>query len=51
MSTTSRTIPLVNLSDFETGDAPTRAAFIKQLGDAFHGIGFVGVRGMVFPSN
>lgn len=49
MSTSSRTIPLVNLSDFETGDAATQAAFIKQLGDAFHGIGFVGVTGHGIP--
>jgi isopenicillin N synthase-like dioxygenase len=49
MSSTERTIPLVNLSDFEKGDDATRQAFIKQLGDAFHGIGFVGVTGHGIP--
>ena len=49
MVPTARTIPLVNLSDFETGDATTRKAFIDQLGDAFHGIGFVGVTGHGIP--
>ncbi len=49
MSTASRTIPLVNLADFESGDAAMRTAFIKQLGDAFHGIGFVGVTGHGIP--
>ncbi len=49
MTTASRTIPLVNLSDFEHGDAATQTAFIQQLGDAFHGIGFVGVTGHGIP--
>lgn len=49
MPTTTRTIPLVNLADFETGDAATQRAFIEQLGDAFHGIGFVGVTGHGIP--
>ena len=43
--TTFRAIPLVNLSDYETGDATTRQAFIDQLATAFRGIGFVGVTG------
>ncbi|WP_273446044.1 isopenicillin N synthase family dioxygenase [Neolewinella agarilytica] len=51
MSASTRTIPLVNLSDFENGDAATRAAFIKKLGDAFHGIGFVGVTGHGIPKS
>lgn len=51
MSTASRTIPLVNLSDFVNGDAATRKAFIKKLGDAFHGIGFVGVTGHGIPKS
>lgn len=51
MSTNSRTIPLVNLSDFVDGDAASREAFIKQLGDAFHGIGFVGVTGHGIPKS
>jgi isopenicillin N synthase-like dioxygenase len=49
MSSTERTIPLVNLSNFEQGDDATRQAFIKQLGDAFHDIGFVGVTGHGIP--
>jgi len=51
MATTSRTIPLVDLSDFENGDDATRKAFIRQLGDAFHGIGFVGVTGHGIPKS
>ena len=49
MTTTARTIPLVNLSEFEHGDAAARQAFVKQLGDAFHEIGFVGVTGHGIP--
>jgi isopenicillin N synthase-like dioxygenase len=51
MSTLTRTIPLVKLSDFETGDAATRKAFINQLGDAFHDIGFVGVTDHGIPKS
>jgi len=51
MSTTTRTIPLVDLSEFEQGDEATRKAFIKQLGDAFHDIGFVGVTGHGIPKS
>lgn len=47
----NRTIPLVNLSDFENGDEATRQAFIKQLGSAFHDIGFVGVTGHGIPKS
>jgi isopenicillin N synthase-like dioxygenase len=47
----NRTIPLVNLSDFETGDEATRKAFIQQLGTAFHDIGFVGVTGHGIPKS
>jgi len=47
----NRTIPLVNLSDFETGDEATRQAFIKQLGSAFQDIGFVGVTGHGIPKS
>ncbi|MEL7160749.1 MAG: 2-oxoglutarate and iron-dependent oxygenase domain-containing protein [Bacteroidota bacterium] len=42
-------MPLVNLSDFESGDPAKREAFIKKLADAFHGIGFVGVTGHGIP--
>lgn len=51
MSTNSRTIPLVNLSHFVDGGEASRQAFIKQLGDAFHGIGFVGVTGHGIPKS
>lgn len=44
-----RTIPLVNLSQFEHGNADERTAFVKELGDAFHHIGFVGVTGHGIP--
>ncbi|WP_116127276.1 isopenicillin N synthase family dioxygenase [Lewinella sp. IMCC34183] len=46
-----RTIPLVDLSTFETGDGAQRQAFIDQLGDAFHSIGFVGVTGHGIPKD
>ena len=39
----TRAIPLVDLSAFVNGDAEQRQAFINQLGQAFHEIGFVGV--------
>ncbi|MEM1356693.1 MAG: 2-oxoglutarate and iron-dependent oxygenase domain-containing protein [Bacteroidota bacterium] len=51
MATANRTIPLVNLSDFESGDPAKRQAFIEKLADAFHGIGFVGVTGHGIPKS
>ncbi|MDX1911583.1 MAG: 2-oxoglutarate and iron-dependent oxygenase domain-containing protein [Saprospiraceae bacterium] len=36
-------IPTVDLSQFTQGDAAARAAFVRQLGDAFHNVGFVAV--------
>lgn len=39
----ARTIPLVDLSAFTSGDVAQRLAFVDQLGLAFHHIGFVGV--------
>ncbi len=47
----TRTIPLVNLSQFETGDAGQRTAFVSELGHAFHHIGFVGVTGHGIPKS
>jgi isopenicillin N synthase-like dioxygenase len=38
-----RAIPLVDLSKFTSGTASQRQEFVKELGDAFHKIGFVGV--------
>jgi isopenicillin N synthase-like dioxygenase len=49
MITTSRTIPLVDLSQFTEGDTEAREAFVKELGRAFHEIGFVGVTGHGIP--
>lgn len=42
-TTITRTIPLVRLAQFVNGDAGHRTAFVKELGNAFHEIGFVGV--------
>ena len=39
-----RTIPVVDLSKFTDGTPKEKKAFIKKLGDAFHKIGFVGVK-------
>ncbi|THH36422.1 isopenicillin N synthase family dioxygenase [Neolewinella litorea] len=49
--TAPRTIPLVDLSTFTKGDAAQRQAFIDQLGNAFHNIGFVGVTGHGIPKD
>ncbi len=38
-----RNIPVVDLSKFVKGNAEERASFVKELGRAFHEIGFVGV--------
>ena len=47
----TRTIPLVNLSEFEKGDAAQRREFVDELGSAFHNIGFVGVTGHGIPKD
>lgn len=39
----TRTIPVVDLSQFTYGSAEEREAFVQKLGTAFHEIGFVGV--------
>jgi isopenicillin N synthase-like dioxygenase len=39
----TRTIPLVDLSQFTEGNAAAQGAFVEELGEAFHQIGFVGV--------
>ncbi len=46
---TARAIPLVNLADYEHGDDAVRQAFVRQLAEAFRGIGFVGVTGHGIP--
>lgn len=38
-------IPSVDLNDFISGDPARKAAFVKQLGEAYENIGFVAVRG------
>jgi isopenicillin N synthase-like dioxygenase len=38
-----RAIPLVDLSKFVKGTDAERSAFVQELGEAFHNIGFVGV--------
>jgi len=45
-----RTIPLVDLSQFEKGNLAERHKFIETLGNAFHTVGFVGVVNHVIPS-
>ncbi len=42
-------IPTVDLSQFTHGDAETRREFVRQLGKAFHEVGFVGVVGHGIP--
>ncbi|MBU6167927.1 MAG: isopenicillin N synthase family oxygenase [Bacteroidetes bacterium] len=45
-----RTIPLVDLSQFEQGNLAQRNEFIETLGNAFHTVGFVGVVNHGIPS-
>jgi isopenicillin N synthase-like dioxygenase len=45
-----RTIPLVNLSQFEAGNTVEKNEFIATLGEAFHTVGFVGVVHHGIPS-
>ncbi|MEO1513699.1 MAG: 2-oxoglutarate and iron-dependent oxygenase domain-containing protein [Bacteroidota bacterium] len=46
-----RAIPVVDLSQFVEGTPEERQAFVQQLGDAFHEIGFVGVRNHGIPKD
>lgn len=46
-----RTIPLVDLSQFEKGNLAERNEFIETLGNAFHTVGFVGVVNHGIPSD
>lgn len=43
VETTARTIVVVDLEQFTSGDATAKAQFVQQLGDAFQTLGFVGV--------
>ena len=44
-----RAIPVVDLSRFVRGNAQERNAFVEELGNAFHEIGFVGVKNHGIP--
>ncbi len=46
-----RAIPLVDLQQFTHGNAEEKAAFVQALGDAFHTIGFVGVKNHGVPQS
>lgn len=39
----TRSIPLVDLDKYRSGDEEQKKEFVKELGDAFHYVGFVGV--------
>jgi isopenicillin N synthase-like dioxygenase len=43
MQATTRTIPVVDLSQFSEGTTEQRNDFVQELGQAFHEVGFVGV--------
>jgi len=45
----NRVIPLVDLSRFTQGNAQERRDFVEALGNAFHEIGFVGVKNHGIP--
>jgi len=44
-----KAIPTVDLSQFVDGDANQKAAFVQQVGNAFHEIGFVAVKNHGIP--
>lgn len=44
-----RAIPVVDLSKFVDGNEAERAAFVDEIGKAFHEVGFVGVRNHGVP--
>ncbi len=46
----NRSIPVVDLSKFVHGNEGQRAEFVKELGTAFHEVGFVGVAGHGIPA-
>lgn len=46
---TARVIPIVDLSVYRSGNEEEKKAFVKQLGDAFHYVGFVGVTNHGIP--
>ena len=44
-------IPVVDLSDFLSGDAQRKAAFVKKLGEAYEEVGFVAVKNHGIPGD
>lgn len=44
-------IPVVDLSDFLSGDADRKSKFVKQLGSAYETVGFVAVSNHGIPAN
>lgn len=46
----NRTIPVVDLGQFVSGNETDRKAFVEEIGDAFHHIGFVGVKNHGVPA-
>ena len=46
-----RTIPVVDLSKFVHGNENERKEFVAELGDAFHNVGFVGVKNHGVPQD
>lgn len=46
---TTHSIPSVDLADFTSGDAARKAAFVKQLGQAYEEVGFVAVKNHGIP--
>lgn len=46
-----RAIPVVDLNQFINGNEDQRKAFVKELGKAFHEVGFVGVRNHGVPQD
>lgn len=47
----TRTIPVVDLQQYISGNDEEKAQFVKQLGEAFHNVGFVGVRNHGVPKD
>lgn len=46
-----RAIPVVDLDKFVNGNEEQRAEFVKEIGEAFHKVGFVGVRNHGVPQD
>jgi isopenicillin N synthase-like dioxygenase len=46
-----RTIPVVDLEQFVHGNEAQKKAFVQEIGDAFHHVGFVGVRNHGIPKD